>query len=131
MLSFFSDLCPEAYFINSSNDNDSYIIVILLFWDFFIPALTDGFSLKPKWQQVSRTLLSIIADLNYAVVWMVSNRLLISKPFSPSTNPLLTITSTPITIGIKITFIFHNFFSSLARSWYYLSFCFLSVLPCG
>ena len=37
---------------------------------------------------------------------------------SPRTNPLMTEPSTPITIGITVTFIFHSFFSSLARSGY-------------
>ena len=35
------------------------IIIISLFWDFFTPALANGLSLEFKWQQVSRTLLSI------------------------------------------------------------------------
>ena len=43
------------------------IFIIYLFWVVFISALTDGFSLESEWQQVSRTLLSILADLNYAV----------------------------------------------------------------
>ena len=71
--------------------------------------------------QVSRTLLSILAALNDAVVWMVSTRPLISKPSSPCTNPLVTVPRVPITIGITVTFMFHSFFNSLARS-RYLSF---------
>ena len=77
----------------------------------------------------SRTLLSIQADLNNAIVWMVSSHLLISKSSSPGTNPLMIAPKTPITIYINITFRFHSFFNSLARS-SYLSFRFLSVLPC-
>ena len=45
-------------------------------------ALADGFSLEfvsNKSSQVSKTLLSILADLNNAVVWMVSTRPVISK----------------------------------------------------
>ena len=84
-----------------------------------------------KSPQVSRTLLSILADLNNAVVCMVSPCPLISKSSSPCTNPLVTVLSTPITIGITITFMFYSFSSSLARSWYFHSFCFPSVLPCG
>ena len=49
---------------------------------------------------------------------MVSTRPRISKSFSLCTNPLLTVLSASITIGITITFIFHSFFSSLARSRY-------------
>ena len=48
----------------------------------FITALADGFSLSSKYPQVSRTLLSILADLKNAVVWMVSTCPLISKSSS-------------------------------------------------
>ena len=44
-----------------------------------------------KSPQVSRTLLSILADLSYAVVWIVSTHLLISKFSSPFTNPFIII----------------------------------------
>ena len=53
-----------------------------------------------KSPQVSRTLLSILADLNSAVVWMVSSRLLISKSSSPRTSLLVNVRSVPITIDI-------------------------------
>ena len=69
-----------------------------------------------KSPQVSRTLLSILAVLNNAVVWMVSTRPPISKSSSPFSNPLVT-----VTIGIIVTCMFHSFFYSLARS-RYLSF---------
>ena len=78
-----------------------------------------------KSPQVSRTLLSILADLNNAVVWMVSTRPLISKSFSSCTNPLVTVPRALITIGIIVTFMFHSFFNLLARS-KYLSFFSLS-----
>ena len=42
--------------------------------EFFIAALADGLSLECECQQVSRTLLSILVDLNSAVDWMVSIR---------------------------------------------------------
>ena len=38
---------------------------------------------ESKSPQISRTLLSILADLNNAIVWMVSIRPLISKSSSP------------------------------------------------
>ena len=85
---------------------------------------SSGDSKSPK---VSRTLL---VDLNNSVVWMVSTRPLIYKSFSPYTNPLVTVPSAPIIIGITVTFMFHSFFCSLARSSYLFSFRFLS-LPCG
>ena len=71
-----------------------------------------------KSSQVSRTLLSILANLNNAVVWMVSTRPVISKSSSPCTNPLVSVPRAPITIDVIVTFMFYNFFNSLARSRY-------------
>ena len=67
--------------------------------------LTDSKSPKVSW-----TLLSILADLNKAVVWMVSIPPIISKISSPYTISLLTVSRVPITIGINITFMFQSFF---------------------
>ena len=94
---------------------------------FFIPVLTDGLSLnsESKSTQFSRTLLSILADFNNAVVWMVSTRPLISKSSSPFINPLVTVPREPITISINITFMFCSFFKCLERS-KYISFLSLS-----
>ena len=78
-----------------------------------------------KSPQVTRTLLSILAVLNNAVVSMVPTRPPISKSSSPFNNPLVTVPKAPITIGIIVTFMFHSFFNSLARS-RYLSFFSLS-----
>ena len=80
--------------------------------------------MKFEWQQtpqVSGTLLSILADLKNRVVWMVSTRPFISKSSNPFINPLGTIPRALITISKNVTFIFHRFFNSLARS-RYLSF---------
>ena len=74
-----------------------------------------------KSPQVSRTLLSILAVLNNALIWMVSTRPPTSKSSSPFSNPFVTVPNIPITIGIIITCMFHSFFNSLARS-RYLSF---------
>ena len=74
-----------------------------------------------KSPQVSRTLLSILAVLNNAVVWMVSTRPPTSKSSNSFSNPLVTVPNAPITIGIIVTCMFHSFFNSLARS-RYLSF---------
>ena len=76
-----------------------------------------------KSPQVSRTLLSILAVFNNAVVWMVSTRSPTSKSSTPFNNPLVTVQNVPITIGIIVAFIFHSFFNSLARSRYL---CFFS-----
>ena len=72
-----------------------------------------------KYPQVSRTLLSILAVLNNAVVWMVSTRLPTSKSSSPISNPLVTVPNALTTIGIIVTSMFHCFFNSLARSRYF------------
>ena len=69
-----------------------------------------------KSPQVTRTHLSILADLNNAVVWMASTRPLISKSSSFFTNPLVTVPRAPISIDNTVTLMFHSFFSSLARS---------------
>ena len=63
-----------------------------------------------KSSQSSRNLLSILADLNNAVVRTVSIRPLISKSSCPFTHPLLTVPRVPITIGITVTLMYHNFF---------------------
>ena len=71
-----------------------------------------------KSPQVSRTLLSILAVFNNALVCMVSTRPPTSKSSSLFNSPLVTVLSAPISFGIIVTFMFHNFFSSLARSRY-------------
>ena len=102
--------------------------ILLLFspWEFFSHQLmVFHWNLSDKSPQVSRTLLSIMADLNNAVIWMVSTRLLISKFSSSCTGPLATVPRAPITISITAIFMLHSFLSSLARS-KYLSFFSLS-----
>ena len=79
-----------------------------------------------KFPQVSRKLLSILAVLNNAVVWMVSTRQSTSNSSSSFKNRLVTVLKAPITTGIIVTFMFYSFFfNSLARS-RYLSFFSLS-----
>ena len=90
-----------------------------LLYFFFILALADVLSLEIEWKPVSRTLLTILADLNYAVVvWMISTCPLISKFSSPFTKLLGVVPSAPISRGITVIFMFLNFFSSPARSKY-------------
>ena len=61
-------------------------------------------------QDVSRTLLSILAVFNNAVVWMVSTRQPTSKSSRPFNNISVTVPKSPITIGIIVTFMFYCFF---------------------
>ena len=49
---------------------------------------------------------------------MVFTRSLTSKFSSAFINPLVTVSRAPITTGINVTFMFHNFFNSLTRSRY-------------
>ena len=62
-----------------------------------------------KSPQFSKTLLSILADLNNAAVWTVSTRSVISKSYIPCTYPLFTVPRAPFTFGIIVSFIFHMF----------------------
>ena len=83
--------------------------------------------------QVSRTLLSILDDLNNAVVCMVSTHPFISKSSSPYTNPFVIVSSAPTTSGTTVTFVFHScFFLVLYQSLgTYPSFRFLLFSLCG
>ena len=87
-----------------------FIIIIRV----FTSALADGLPLE--FPHVPRTLLSILAVLNNAVVWMVSTRPPTSKSSSPFSNPFVIVPNAPITIGIIVTCMFQSFFNSLARS---------------
>ena len=71
---------------------------------------------ESKFSQVSRTLLSILADLNNTVVWIVSIRPPISNSSSTLSQPLGTVPSALITLGITITLMFHGFLNTLVMS---------------
>ena len=75
--------------------------------------------------QVSWTLLSILADLNNVVVWMVSTRPPISSSTSSLTKTLRIVLSAPITVGTTATHIFHSFLILCLVLSTYLSFPFL------
>ena len=104
----------------------SFLVAVMspysLLWDFVLHQLTlvvSQWSLRDsKSPQVSRTLLSILAGLSNAVVWVVSTCPLISKSSSFLSNPLGIIQNAPTTVGITFIFMFDRFFSSLARSKY-------------
>ena len=70
------------------------------------------------WSFTGKSLLSILAVLNSAVVWMVSTRPPTSKSSSPFSNALVTVPKAPITIGRIVTLMFQIFFNSQARSRY-------------
>ena len=77
-----------------------------------------------KSPQVSRNLLNIVADLNNAVVWIVSTHPHISKSSSLCTNPMVTVPSRPI------TFMFHSFSVLKQGLGTHIAFCF-TILPYG
>ena len=60
--------------------------------------------------QFLRTLLSILAEINNAVIWAVAFCPLISKSSNRCTNTLMIVLSAPITTGITVTLMFHSFF---------------------
>ena len=62
-----------------------------------------------KSPQVYGTLLSILAFLNNAVVWMVSTCPPTSKSSSPFNNSLVIVPKELVTIGIIVTFMFYSF----------------------
>ena len=66
--------------------------------------------------QLSRTHLRILTVLSNAVVWIVSTRPPTSKSSRPFNNPFVIVPKAPIKIGTIVTFMFHSFFNSLARS---------------
>ena len=80
-----------------------------------------------KSPQVSRTRLRILAVLSNAVVWIVSTRPPTSKSPRPFNNPLVIVPNAPIAICTIVTFMFHSFFNSLARS-RYLSYIFIIII---
>ena len=84
-----------------------------------------------KSPNVSRTLLSILANLNNAVVLMISTCPLIFISSSPFTNPLGIVPGAPATIGINVTFMAFSFFLILKHGLgTYPSFCFLLFSVC-
>ena len=79
--------------------------------------------MESEWLQVSKILLSILADFYDAVVWMVPIFPLVSCSSSLFSMPLGTVPRALTTVGITDTFKFRKIFCSLAKS-KYLS-CFL------
>ena len=68
-----------------------------------------------KSPQVSKTLLLILADLNYSVVWLVFTCPHISKSSSLFTNLMGIVKCALTTSGITVTFTFRCCFTSLAN----------------
>ena len=106
------------------------IIIIIIFTLALAGCLLREFSqVSQESSQASITLLSILADLNNAVVLMVSFRPPIFNSSSSLSKHLETVPSATITIGITVTIMLNCIFSSLARSPFslYLIFTLLST----
>ena len=91
------------------------IIIIVTHWELFTLVLADGLSLslsESKFLQISRTLLSILANLNNSVVWMIFSFSLSSKYSRSFSQTLAIIPSTHIAIGNTVTFVFYYLFQS-------------------
>ena len=104
----------------------------LLFESLSHPLMVFHWSLSDcKSSKVSRTLLSTLADLNNALVWMISTLPLIFKSSSLFNNPSMTVPRAPIIIGKNVTFIFHSFFNSLAtlRYLFFFSLIIIIIIP--
>ena len=114
-----------------------YYLLLLLFTPSEIFTSVFHWSLSDsKSPRVSRTLLSIQAIFNNAVVWMVSTHPPTSKSSKPFNNPLVTVPKAPIVIDIIVPFMFHSFFfNSLAKLRYlfffFTLFQFYSVVSWG
>ena len=100
------------------------IILFFIHWEFFTSVLAGSHLQESEKQQVS---LNLQDSSQYSgcsqqcLFWIVSTRPFISKSSSPFNNSLVTAPRVTITIDITVTFMFHSFFNSLARS-RYLSF---------
>ena len=97
------------------------VILLLLLFKLFTSANADGLSQKIEWQQVSSRL-----QEPFSVFWPIFAMLLFGwslldlkflKFYSFYQHPEI-VPSAPLTVGITVTFLFHSFFSSLARSKY-------------
>ena len=121
MLYFFIHLCwfDGVCFVfpnfSSLKSSDFFLIYHYYHCEFFTLVLSDGFTQKSKHPRVCRTLLSIRADFDSAMVWMVSILPLIFNSSIFFSKPL---ESVPTATSITVTFMFHSFFNSLTRTRY-------------
>ena len=122
LFSWYCISCWQVRFCKcGSTTTTTTITIIIIPLQFFTSVLPDVFSLEFEWQQVFLSLQDSSQYSGHAVIWIVSTRPPTSKSSRPFNNPLDTVPNAPITIGTIVTFMFHSFFNSLARS-RYLSF---------
>ena len=99
----------------SSKCDSALLLFFFLISIEFLHISVSWLSLTGVWVTASflkffRTLLSILAVLNNAVVRIGSIRPPTVKSSSPFNNPLVTVSKAPIRIGIIVTFMFLSFF---------------------
>ena len=94
------------------------LIIIITVYEFFPPVIIGGFyrsSSNNKCPWLSVTLSSILADLRSDMPLMLS--ILFQISLSLFSRYFDIVPSALTMIGITVTFMFHNFFSSLAKFW--------------
>ena len=115
---------PREIYVFFSRTGFGWCISLLLltfshFRVFHTIMSADGLSLESEWQKVFSSLQDSSQYSGWSQQYCHLDSLHSSKSSSPFTTPLVTATSAPIVIGITVTFMFHRFFSSLARSRYW------------
>ena len=122
MISKVDNFVSSLFFVDYYKAWSYYYYYYYTPWKFFKPTLADtsfiGVCVTANIQRWS--LLNILAVLNNAAVWMVSIRHPIFKSSIPFTKSLWAVPSAPIRTDITVTFMFHSFFCSLARSLFFL-----------
>ena len=113
-------------------------LLLLLFssLEFFTSVLADGFYLEFEWQKVSSSLQNSSQDSGRSKQCCHLDSLYPSANFQvlqAFNNPFSIVPKAQITIGTIVTFMFHSFFNSLARSRYlsFFSHSFRFILKCA
>ena len=96
-------------------------IIIIIIIIIIVYSLGD-FHGSSNWSLIPWSFLSILADLCRAVVWMVLILPLIYSTLSLFSRILGIVPKAPTMTGITVTFMFPNFFSSLAISRFLLDY---------
>ena len=105
-----SSSCTNLWWLYGARHHQIITIITIIFKEFLTPTLAVG-----VWETESLLkfpgFFNILADLNNAVVWMISIRPVIFKSSSPCTNTLVTVLSAPIPFSINVNFSVCEFFT--------------------
>ena len=127
-LSIFSLLLFSLWFAETAKSIRYFDRYYFTSWEFCHPVLAGSLPVESPW--VSRSILSILADLSCAIFRKVSILPLITSASSLFAKPLGIIPSTPTTISITVTFMFHIFFVLWQDPSTFLSLRFLYCVFC-